>query len=250
MYQTLVQMLDPFLVMGLLLLLVATRSYFKEGRRLIPAITVLTMLTATPAIAHLAMGSLEWWYRPQQERPDSAAAIVVLSGSLRPLDDAWTQVELGPDTLYRCLAAIRLYHAGQPCPVIVSGGKVDPQRPGPSLAAAMREYLVRNGIPEQQIIVEESSTNTFENAVATAQLLTEQNLQPVVLVTDAMHLLRAELCFRAQGIEVVPCGCYHRATRFEWSLLSVVPRGVAADNLRRAVHEWLGIVWYRLRGRI
>ena len=206
-------------------------------------------LICTPAVSHLACGSLEWHYRPTYERPDDAEAIVVLAGSLRPPDDVQTEAELGDSTIGRCLHAARLYHRGRRCPIVVSGWKPHPGIPGPSLAELMREFLIRNGVAEGDVLMENRSQTTYENAVETGNLLRDRGIGKVVLVTDAMHLPRALGCFRAQDVDVVPSGCRFQATRFKWSVFTFLPRTGAAEKFQQAAHEWLGLAWYRLHGR-
>ena len=160
------------------------------------------------------------------------------------------QAELGEESLYRCLHAARLYHRGEPCPVLVSGGKVDPDRPGPTLADLMRDFLLRLGVAEEDLIVEGRSRTTYENAVESAALLREHGIEKIQLVADAVDLLRAALCFRKQGLDVLASGCNYRATGWRWRLFGFLPSPGAAKAVERVTHEWLGVAWYWLRGRI
>ena len=59
----------------------------------------------------------------------------------------------------------------------------------------------------------------------------------------------ASVC-RKQGMEVVPCGCEYRILDFEIGPSSFLPQPGAARGCQRAMHEWLGLAWYWLRGRI
>jgi len=134
--------------------------------------------------------------------------------------------------------------------VLVSGGKVDPTTPGPTLAELMRDLLLELGVAEDDLILEDRSRNTYENALQSASLLREREIETVQLVADAVDLVRAELCFRKQGLKVVPSGCNYRATAWRWRLFGFLPSPGAAKCIERVTHEWLGIAWYRLRGRI
>ncbi len=211
---------------------------------------ILLSVLSTPLAGYLALRSLEAPYPPLDQRPEDVEAIVVLSGYLRVLDDDGKQVELGVDTLYRCIKAAEVYKQGKPCPVLVSGGKVDDSSPGPALAVAMRDFLVELGVNDRDIVVEDRSQTTHENAVQSCRLLTERGLHRIILVTDAAHLNRAAACFRKQGIDVVPCGCRYRATRMDWSVGAFLPDPSGATGFEEAWHEWLGAAWYRLRGRM
>jgi uncharacterized SAM-binding protein YcdF (DUF218 family) len=211
---------------------------------------VIFTIACMPAVAYLAIGSLEWYYPPRLDRPEQVEAIVVLSGGMRPPNEVRLRAELSEDTLVRCVEGIRLYHQAEPCPIVVTGGKVDPNTPGPALAEMMREFLLAQGVAPEDLLVEDRARTTFENARFTAELLRERDIHRIVLVTDAMHMLRAQRCFLAQGIEVEPFGCRYRATQSGWSPGNFLPSPGAARGIQQAAHEWLGIIWYWLHDRI
>jgi uncharacterized SAM-binding protein YcdF (DUF218 family) len=102
---------------------------------------------------------------------------VVLCGWVRPPDDLSPRAELGTDTLQRCLHAAQLYHQGQPCPVIVSGGRVAGAT-GPTMAEAMRDFPLTQGVPARDILLENRALSGYENAVETGKLLAERGMAP------------------------------------------------------------------------
>ena len=78
--------------------------------------------------------------------------------------------------------------------VIVSGGQ-GPDEPVTE-AACMKEVLMRCGIPEMQILVEDQSHNTIQNITYSAQLMEEHGLDPkqgVLIVSNGFHLTRARM---------------------------------------------------------
>ena len=60
------------------------------------------------------------------------------------------------------------------------------------MAALAREL----GVPADRIVVESISTSTWENARRTAPLLRSKGVERILLVTDSLHMRRAEGCFR------------------------------------------------------
>jgi uncharacterized SAM-binding protein YcdF (DUF218 family) len=255
MYFTLLEFLQPFTVLYLLtaLALVALWLRRRGGRRTLIVFTILFGLLTflcTPVVAHFALGSLEWRYAPLPQRPENTQAIVVLAAGIRPPEALRPEPELDANSYYRCLEGVRLYRQGAPCPVLVSGGKVNPAEPGPTCAEVMRTFLVQQGVAPADILVEDRSTTTYENSLFSRELLWERHLEHIVLVTDSTHLFRAERCFRKQGLEVVPAACNFRAVRFEWTLFAFLPNPRAAINCEDVEHEWLGSIWYWLQGRI
>lgn len=98
--------------------------------------------------------------------------------------------------------------------------------------------------------VEDRSRTTHESAVACRGLLESRVGGRVLLVTDATHMRRSEACFRAEGIEVVPAACRHLATEFRCSPRKSLPSTSALKDLETAAHEWIGLAWYWLHGRV
>ena len=217
---------------------------------LVTAPVVLLILASTPAAMYFALGSLEWSFPERAARPPGAEAIVVLGGYLRVPTETQPRARLGQDSLDRCFHAADLYLQGPPCPVVVSGGRMDLEKPGPTLAKAMAEFLVTQGVAENDLLLEESSRSTSENAAETGKILAARGIRRIVIVTDAIHLRRAVMCFRKQGLDVTASGCGYHAAEFEWSLRQFLPSPSAAQDLGRVLHEWIGILYYRVRGRI
>lgn len=238
-----------WLLAGLAILLMWKKR--PDARRRLFFLTImyglLTLLTL-PAVAHLAIGSLEWQYRPMASRPTDTQAIVVLASYVfRPLEPG-RRADLDPAGMYRCLRAAEIYHEGRPCPVVVSGYSPDPDPGVPVCAEVMRDFLVQLGVASDDLIVERESRTTYENALLSCKILQSHNWQRIVLVTDAVHLPRAAACFQKQGVDVTPCGCAYRATSFRLHADELVPDPGAARNFQRALHEWVGWIWYRIRG--
>lgn len=253
MYQILTTLLQPLVIL-LFILGVGVVSLWRPTaawrwqRGVLAAGFVGLWLLFLPALSYFALGSLEWRFPPQSGRPAAAEAIVVLGGHIESPTAACPRAVLGWDSYTRCLQAIDLYRDGRECPVFVTGGKVDPEKPGPTIAEAMAVFLVSQGVAVEQVVIEPRATSTYENARETCKLLEARRIRRVVLVTDASHLWRAALCFRKQGYEVIASGCNYATYDFDWSVGALLPSLGAAANFHRVVHEWLGTIYYRLRG--
>jgi uncharacterized SAM-binding protein YcdF (DUF218 family) len=246
-------LLDPyrslFLLLGIGIALLWRRRRVPTGRLLLATIAFAALVAiSTPAIAYLSLGSLEWRYPPVDRRPDDAEAIVVLGGGMTSPDSTRLHAEMNADSLFRCLHGVEVYRAGKACPVFVCGGRIVPGPSAPPLAWLMRDFLRDQGIEEDDIIVEDRSRTTHENAVECGKLLAERGIRKVVLVTDAVHMFRALRSFRKQGISAIPSACSHDATEFEWTVWDFLPSAGAVQDHRRTFHEWLGSAWYWVRG--
>jgi uncharacterized SAM-binding protein YcdF (DUF218 family) len=239
------------LAIGLTLLYLFVRKVAPRRRLLFLLVLFLVqMVLSTAAAGYLLDGSLEWQNPPNEERPADAGAIVLLGGYVNDVDTVRPSPELDALSALRTLHAAKMYRQGKPCLVVVSGGKQDPENEGATPAESMADLLRQLGVAEKDLLVEPGSRNTYENAVESGKLLRERGIQRVVLVTDARHLVRAAACFRKQGFDVVPSGCNYRATTWRTSFGVFLPDGSGLTALQDVTHEWAGLLWYRIRGRI
>ena len=97
----------------------------------------------------------------------------------------------GGDTPARTQEAVKLYKAGWAAVLVFSGAALDSS--GPSNAAAMRAQAVAAGVPGSAIIIEETASDTAQNASRTVRLLS--SARRIILVTSPYHQHRASLEF-------------------------------------------------------
>jgi uncharacterized SAM-binding protein YcdF (DUF218 family) len=255
MYQLFVwELLQPYAILLVLTGFALLRLWYRrqETRARLLWVSIpfgFLFVISLPAVADLVLGSLEWKYAPLRERPADVQAIVVLASYVYPPAQEGGLPELDESTASRCRMAAQLYRQGRAIPVLVTGGSANPGK-DPVCAVAMRDFMVELAVPAGDIVVEGDSRTTYENAVNSKKILAERGISRVVLLTDAAHLYRSVACFRRQGLEVIPCGCRYRAEHLEFSLPRFLPKVRAVEACQRACHEWLGVLWYRLHGRL
>jgi uncharacterized SAM-binding protein YcdF (DUF218 family) len=218
------------------------------------------MLAATMLLFYLLAcpGMSEWLVRTLEDQyPDhgvarvpEAPAIVVLGGALNMPSDSHSSVEINSSS-DRLLEALRLYRAGKASLVVVSSGgnPLFSKARNMHVAEAMRSILEEWGVPSSAILAEDASIDTRQNALFTRRLLEQRGIGRVLLVTSAIHMPRAASAFRKVGFDVVPVpadfltGWEEQTALFNW-----FPSSTAMANSRDAIHEWLGLWVYRLRG--
>lgn len=100
---------------------------------------------------------------------------------------------------WRTDEAIRLYKEGFSKYIIVSGG----QGSGESIseAKAMKEYLIKNGINEKVIIIEDKSMNTLENIKYSKEKMAENKFKSAIIVSNKYHLKRTSLVCEKENIQ-------------------------------------------------
>lgn len=222
-----------------------------RGRRprLLALSAVGLFLWCWPPAAWLALRPLEGRYPMKPPEQADAGAIVVLSGSVFPPFPPRPSSVLGTDSYERCWYAAWVYKNWRPLPVLASGGATSTDPATPPYSRTMAEALRREGVPDGMIWTETRSSSTYENALYSAEILRSKGIRKIVLVTEGYHMLRSELCFRKQGVEVIPAACGFRTYSgpHAWVLL---PSWVAAAWNEETLHEVGGLLWYWMRGRI
>ena len=235
--------IQPLLLIFILTTMAGLLRLRKGKGSLLLAIGVFgVLLVSWPPVDWLLSETLEARYPALPFPPEPAQAIVVLGSYVSPPVYPRPYVLPGRDTYERSVFAAWLHNHWMPIPVLACGGG---GRPGQSVAAAMRELLRQQGVPDTMIWTEERSRSTHENAVFGAELLRNHGVSRIALVVDAQSMPRAEACFRKAGMVVIPAPCQFRT--FESSLEEFIPSWKTIKRNEVTLHEALGLAWYWFR---
>ncbi|GAK53492.1 hypothetical protein U14_04757 [Candidatus Moduliflexus flocculans] len=177
-------------------------------------------------------------------------AVIVLSGMVVLEISTPDKIEFG-DNSERILEGIRLIKQGVADKLILSGGSGSLTDQTKSEARMLRQFAMDFGIPEEQILLEPDSRNTYENAVETAKLMRQHGISSVILITTASHLPRAMGCFRKVGVEPIPYGVdFHSDSNSHLALSDFIPEIGNLRGLTWILHEYFGLVMYKAAGYI
>ena len=113
-------------------------------------------------------------------------------------------------------------------------------------ARGVRDLWLALGVPPQRMTLEDRSRNTYENAVFTRDIVKPRAGERWLLVTSAAHMPRSVGIFRRAGW---PVTAYPVDYRTYGDGRDAKPTTEALDAFRRldvAMHEWVGLVAYRL----
>jgi uncharacterized SAM-binding protein YcdF (DUF218 family) len=235
---------------GLILLALVGMLFWRRvwGRGLVFFSLALMWLLATEPVRDLLSSPLENHYPPLslQNAPHDDAAIVLMGGGIYASAPEYNgSDELAGSGLMRALYAADLaLKTG--LPVYASGGS--PLAEGHQAeGAVMRRWLLRLGVPPEQAFAETSANNSWQNAVYMKRVLAERGIRRVILVTSAWHMPRSVWSFRVQGLEVIPAPCDYLTKQDSYDLRSFLPSWRALSDCGQVLHEYLGMLWYRLR---
>ena len=127
--------------------------------------------------------------------------IGIVLGGFSAYDPLMDRVEFSHSS-DRLLIAMELYHRGIIKKIMISGGSGSLVDQDMKEADHTRHYLLRVGIPDEDILVENQSVNTHENAVNSKAFLDENYPEAsILLITSANHMRRARACFAKVGME-------------------------------------------------
>jgi uncharacterized SAM-binding protein YcdF (DUF218 family) len=177
------------------------------------------------AIGATTVAAMTIWY---------ATATGLLSSVLiSPLEDRFERAEVGdPQTITGIIALEGDDNR------IREAGRLARKWPHTKIAASYHARsrllsLLGDGIAPDRVLIEDYSQNTYENAVFLTAAVKARPCERWLLVTSASHMPRAIGAFRKSGFLVEP-----------WPIYSL------DENVyRSAIHEWVGMVVYWLRGQ-
>lgn len=178
---------------------------------------------------------------------NDTADIVVVLGGIVSFDDRLNQLDFH-ENADRILNVLPLYFENRVRKILLSGGS------GSLLqeeleAAILKQYLVSIGVRKEDILTDKKSRNTYENALYSGKIIKEQHsMNTIMLSTSSIHMKRSMLCFQKQGIEVIPFIVDGTERREFYPSELLLPKAEILNDWYRLIHEWLGVLVYKIMG--
>ena len=224
---------QALLTLSVLVLLLSTNKWV-SGRLITP------LESRFPAIAD---------FKPGDALPAPLAAcqyVVVLGSGHQDTDDRPALTRLCPSARARLTEAVRLLRLLPGARLIVSG-PADVDHGGIAHAQVLADAAVSLGVDRARMRMIDDGRDTEQEAARLHEML---GTVPFALITSAWHLPRAAALCNDQGLHALPCPVdylYCRPLRwrrpdFTWDVESL-------GRSTAAVHEYIGRLWMRLRGK-
>jgi len=229
-----------YLLFALGLLAALKQRWRKLSWALLAVSGAITMVFSTGSVATALLSPLEYEYPAVHETRthQDIKHIVVLTGYAADDPDMPLTGRMNWASAYRVMMALQLQNRGcNACDVIVSGE--------PTTAKIMGESLIALGLPKQRLILETDSLTTADSAANLQPMLQE----PFFLVTSAGHLRRSLAVLHKQGLHPVPVPTDYQGPK-DWRDADEHPSPQSLMTSDLAVHEYIGMLWYRLKGAI
>lgn len=160
-------------------------------------------------------------------------------------------IRRGGDRIWQ---AIDLYKKKKIKKILLSGDHGHIVDKGLHEAKQLKEVLVRWGIPEIDVLIEDNSKNTAQNARETVALIKRSypHLSSFLLITSAKHMRRAKACFDKEELETTPFSTdpFVGAKRSYYWDEFIVPDVDNFSNWFTLNKEIVGYVVYDVKGYI
>jgi len=154
----------------------------------------------------------------------------------------------------RITHALQLYRMGKIKKILISGGQgLNPTNPN-SEALLLKNFLLMTGVPESDVMIEDQSKNTAQNAQFSKEFLMKSGIslnQEFLLITSAFHMVRATKCFTKAGLQTAafPTDYYSIDTKYDIPTL-FYPDPYSIFKWHILSKEWIGLSVYKLVGYI
>ena len=229
--------------------LIKIKSANKKFKSVLSAVIIFSLalgVISTPAVSVLISRPLEKPYLDTGflEPADDIQVVTVLSGGI--YQGPAEAFELpGDSTIQRVNRGVQFFMASQ-ADYLVMQGRLS-EGPGNRMVELMAEQAIRLGVEEEDIILESESTNTLEHPYFLNELdLFEQNIE-LAIVTSAWHLQRSELAFKHYFDNITPVPAEFISFNLPGGFYNFWPQVSGLRRSTRAIHEYIGMIWYYLR---
>ena len=191
-----------------------------------------------------------WWQTPKQVIQNGTTYEAgILLGGLYSFDN--DNIGYFNDNSDRFIQTNKLYQEGIIKKIIISGGSAAILSKEPLEADSLKKEFVLSGVKVQDIIIDHSSRNTYENALFTKRLTDSLHLKPpFALVTSAFHMPRSLMVFKKQNINVVPVTSSYIIVNKTLAIDQLIlPNPKVLSDWEVIIKEWIGIMMYKLTGK-
>lgn len=239
----------PLVITMIVFSLFIRKKILKKRLRVIAIL--LLIFFSNPYFANKAMNAWERAPTPivDVEHHDLGVVLTGITNRYkRPLDRVY--FEHGAD---RLLHTLQLYKLGKIDKILISGGSgklidnVDDIKEADELA----KVLLLTGVPQEDILIERESRNTYESAINCAKIINSLHTDKIMLITSAFHLTRSSLCFKKQNISFTTFGTdYYSHDKLSYIDDYITPNPSAIEKWNIIIRELIGILAYKLMGYI
>ena len=231
----------PIMVFILIILF----NTFKGYKKLTYYSLILFYVISTPIFSNFIMKQVEGEYEFENfENLKKVDAIVVLSGMMR-INEFENDYKIEWGDADRFFKGIELYDFNKSNVIVFTGGKSPYNKTKISEGDILKEYAIRFGVKEEDILITKEVLNTSDESYAVKDLI--GNKKTIILVTSAFHMSRAKSLFEKQGHIVIPYKVdFKNPPKFSWHFIDFIASSQGLRKTEIALREILGRFYYSI----
>jgi uncharacterized SAM-binding protein YcdF (DUF218 family) len=239
--KTVAYFIEPF---GMVLTLFVIGLFFLFTKKYKPSQLFLSLtftvmiLYSYPPFANYLVENLENKY-PKYDYTKSINYIHVLGSGHNVDPEQPLSSQIGGAGVKRDLEGIIIHRQSDNSKIIFTGYGVSTSTATAVMNAKLAKAL---GVKEENLIINGLPKNTREEAMFTKSLIGDE---PFILVTSATHMPRAMMLFESLGLNPIPAPTNFYKT--ESNSFFVAPEVESFNKSRIAMHEYIGILWSKIR---
>ena len=221
----------------------------KAGKVLVTISTLFLGLFSYSAVSDMLARPLEREYPPIAgfEAVKDVQWVVVLGGGSTVDPQLPLSTYLSDASLARLSEGVFI-HNRLPETKLIMTGRSGFERFTP-VAEVMADTAREWGVKPEDIVVEKKAADTKDHVIYVKEIVGDD---PFILVTSASHMPRTMALFRKHGMEPIPAPTDYMVMEREGGLTPGVffPSAGGLEKAGTAIHEYLGMVWAKLRSQI
>ena len=151
----------------------------------------------------------------------------------------------------RFIQTLKLYNQGVIKKIIVTGGSGLLVGNEPVEGNVLKEEFLKNKVNPSDLIIENKSRSTYENAIFTKKIIDSLNMSDTMaLISSASHLRRSKMVFKNAGYKIVAYPCdFEFVDQFYTVFDYVWPNRNAFNGWAKLIKEMIGTVVYSVTGK-
>ena len=230
-----------------ILLLIISSIYFKKQRKRILLLSVFSYWFFSNSFI------IDQAYNLWEDTPKSLSEITqnydygIVLGGFSGYDKHKNRVEFN-ECGDRLFYAIQLYKSRKINNILISGGNGQLLNDGYMESEWSKDFLINCGIPEENILIENKSRNTWENALYTSDILEKKKNKKLLLITSSWHMKRAKFCFEKNNMntDFFPTDYTKKHIKINFEYL-LIPNSKSFVRWETLIKEFIGNIVYKIK---
>ena len=230
--------------LGFILLLSIIGLYFlfknkiKHAKVFIILSVSILFILSYPPFSNVLVENLESKYEKYQYKNEVKYIHVLGSGHNTDIAQPISS-NISDSGIKRVVEGVIVHKKTPYSKIIFTGYEGNTDKENAKMNAKLAESL---GVLKENLIVNGSPKDTYEEALFTKKIVNDQEF---ILVTSATHMHRAMMIFKSLGMRPIPAPTDFEKEKYRGPLRE--PNLHSLYNSKKAIHEYIGILWTILR---